>query len=143
MKLEADRRTCDRWTNRAVVRVYRATGGRLLGTEHGVPVLLLTTVNRHTGTPCTTPVAFVREIHRFVVADVDDPERGSSWPENLLDEPSARIEIGTQSWEVRAVPARGAERNRLWHRLSAGHPALREPAGESDRCHVFVLEPVS
>ena len=49
-----------RWANRLVVRVYRATGGRVLGTDHGLPVLLLTFVGRQSGMVRTTPVVFVR-----------------------------------------------------------------------------------
>ena len=114
----AEHMTGERWSTRAVVRVYRATGGRVFGTHHGRPVLLLTTVGRDTGAPCTMPVVFVREAGRFLVAGVGEGggDGDPCWPENLLREPSARVEIGSQSWEVRAVPTSGA---------------------------VFVLEPVS
>ena len=43
-------------------------GGRVFGIHHGRPVLLLTTVDRDTGAPCTMPVVFVREADRFLVA---------------------------------------------------------------------------
>jgi deazaflavin-dependent oxidoreductase (nitroreductase family) len=105
----------DRWTTRAVVRVYRATGGRVFGTHHGRPVLLLTTVGADTGAPCTTPVEFARQADRFLLVG-EGGDGDSCWPENLLREPSARVEIGSESWEVRALPTSGA---------------------------VFVLEPVS
>ena len=102
MNVTVEQMSDERWSTRAVVRVYRATGGRVCGTRNGRPVLLLTTVDRDTGAPCTTPVVFARETDRFLIGSVG--EVGSGWPANLLREPSARVEIGAESWEVRAVP---------------------------------------
>lgn len=102
MNVTVEQMSDERWSTRAVVRVYRATGGRMCGTRNGRPVLLLTTVDRDTGAPCTMPVVFVREADRFLVEGAGESD--SCWPVNLLCEPSARVEIGNESWEVRAVP---------------------------------------
>ena len=89
----AEHMTDERWKTRTVVRVYRATGGRVFGTHHGRPVLLLTTIGHDTGAPWTMPVVFIREADRFLVEG--DGQGDSCWHENLLREPSARVEIGT------------------------------------------------
>jgi deazaflavin-dependent oxidoreductase (nitroreductase family) len=134
-----------RWANRLVVRAYRATGGRVLGTDHGLPVLLLTTVGRQSGMVRTTPVVFVRDAQRFLVTGTNHGRaRRPSWCRNLLAEPSARVEIGAESWEVRAVSTAGAERDRLWELMVRRHSVLTKYLGMTDRVFpVFVLEPVS
>jgi hypothetical protein len=102
VNVTAEQMSGERWSTRAIVGVYRATGGRVFGTRHGRPVLLLTTIGHETGAPWTMPVVFIREADRFLVEG--DGQGDSCWHENLLREPSARVEIGSESWEVRAVP---------------------------------------
>ena len=51
-----------RWAIRAVskahVAAHRVTGGRVLGSVAGMPVLLLTTTGRRSGESRTTPLTF-------------------------------------------------------------------------------------
>ena len=49
------------------LRVYRASGGRLMGRTSGLPVLLLTVAGRTTGTPHTTPLVYLDSGGRYVV----------------------------------------------------------------------------
>jgi len=41
------------------IRLYRASGGRLMGKIRGVPVLLLTVAGRKSGVEHTTPVSYL------------------------------------------------------------------------------------
>jgi F420H(2)-dependent quinone reductase len=41
--------------------LYRASGGRLMGKVHGMPVLLIKVAGRKTGDPHTTPVSYFDE----------------------------------------------------------------------------------
>jgi len=133
------------WTSQLVVRVYRATGGRLPRTDNGLPLLLLTTVGRRTGVPRTTAVAFIRDAERFVVAGTNRGRGGRpSWCVNLRADPSARVEVGRESWEVRAVSTSGRERDRWWDMMCQRQPGpTRYPAATDLVVPVFVLEPVS
>lgn len=130
--------------NQVVIWVYRSSGGRLLNTSQGMAVLLLTTMGRRSGLPRTTPTVFVRDGANFlVVGTYAGRDRTPSWCGNLRAEPSARVEIGAQTWEVRAAPTSGPERDRLWEVMSGRYPGLRKYLAKTDRVFpVFVLEPV-
>ena len=49
------------------IRIYRASGGRVMGKVRGVPVLLLTVAGRRTGAEHTTPVSYIEDGGRFIV----------------------------------------------------------------------------
>ncbi|MGI8530672.1 MAG: nitroreductase/quinone reductase family protein [Geodermatophilaceae bacterium] len=49
------------------IRLYRASGGRLMGKIRGVPVLLLTVAGRKSGVEHTTPVSYLAEDGRYIV----------------------------------------------------------------------------
>src|SRR2546430_932678 len=76
-------------------RLYRASGGRVMGKVRGVPVLLLTVAGRKTGAAHTTPVAYFEDNGRFVVTgsaggSPSDPQ----WFQNLRHADRAVIEVG-------------------------------------------------
>ena len=47
--------------------LYRATGGRLMGTVRGMPVLLLTVRGRKTGAKHTAPVVYLEDDGTYLV----------------------------------------------------------------------------
>jgi deazaflavin-dependent oxidoreductase (nitroreductase family) len=129
--------------NPGVIEEYRRTGGRLSGELGAMPVLLLTTTGRRSGTAHTTPLGYVEDGARFVVAasaagSAVDPD----WYRNLVASPSVTVEVGADSRTVRATVARGAERDRLFERLTATLPGMAQYAAASGReVPVVVLNP--
>ena len=97
------------------LRVYRASGGRLLGRTSGLPVLLLTVPGRTTGTPHTTPLVYLDSGGRYVVTG---SAAGSpvepQWFRNLRKASTASVELGRERHEVAVRILSGAERDRLW-----------------------------
>lgn len=107
--------------NRNVVKQFRA-GGEIEGL-HRERLVLLTTVGRRTGRRITTPMMFHREGDRLLVmaSDAGSP-RVPDWYRNLVADPHVAVEIGDECYRVLAVPAEGAERERLWATITENYP---------------------
>lgn len=137
-------------------RIYRWSGGRLLGRLAGLPVLLLETTGRRSGTrretaltylPWTgpsepTPDASSPWEAFVVVASVLGEPRHPAWYLNLTADPEIFITVGRQRIAVRARDAEGEERERIWARLLEHSPDYAEVAQRTTRhIPVVVLEP--
>ena len=65
------------------------------------------------------------------------------WYYNLIANPRARIEVGTDSFEVAARVAEGPERERIWEEQKRLNPGFAEYEHKTDRTiPVVVLEPI-
>jgi F420H(2)-dependent quinone reductase len=122
--------------------VYRASHGRLAMRVAGQPVLLLTTIGRRTGRSRTTPVPFVGDGDRLVVAcNAGRPLPPARWL-NLSDHPGCEVQIGERTLRARAFDAAGAERDRLWQLVCSINPAYeRAQARLPRRFPVVILDP--
>lgn len=121
--------------NQAVIDEFRAAGGVVGGDFAGVPLLLLTTTGARSGEPRTMPLTYRADGPRLVVfaANGGRPQH-PGWYHNLRADPSARVEVGTDAYEVTAVDAEGAERERLWDLQVRDAPyfaGFQERAGRS------------
>lgn len=126
-------------------RILLLAGGRIrrsLFLAGGQPVLVLTTRGRKTGRPRSTPVAYVREGECFSITAANAGlERPPAWWLNLQSEPEAQVEVGGQTFAVRARRAEGSEQARLWAlfvRQNAGAETTRKLAPRE--IPVLVLE---
>lgn len=126
--------------NRSVVAQFRA-GEPVQGMDRN-RLLLLTTTGRRTGTPRTTPMMFHRDGGRLlVIASNMGAEAHPDWYLNLVADPRVTVEIGDGSYEARAVPAEGADREHLWAGLVATHPFFADHQQGIDRTiPIVVLE---
>jgi deazaflavin-dependent oxidoreductase (nitroreductase family) len=140
------------WFPRVMKRVApamdRATiklsGGRLRSGDRGVmPTLLLTHTGRKSGRERQTPLLFVRDGDRLVIAGSNwGQEHDPAWALNLVANPSCRVQVGRERREVVARVAEGEERERLWKLLLEKWPAYDTYEERSGRTiKVFVLEP--
>lgn len=101
--------------NMLVIEEFRSADGVVGGDFDGVPLLLLTTRGARSGEPRTTPLTYLRDGARLVVFAANGGRTNlPGWYHNLLADPAARIEVGTEAYEVTAAVAEGAERDRLW-----------------------------
>ena len=114
------RRWAIRFLSRAHLAAYRLSGGRVLGSVAGMPVLLLTTTGRRSGKARTTPLTFFRDAADLVVvASNGGADRSPDWALNLQQTPRAIVEIGTDKMAVTARQASQQERERLWILITA------------------------
>ena len=114
------RRRVIRGLSRTHLAVHRVTGGRVLGSVAGMPVLLLTTTGRRSGKARTTPLTFLRDgTELVVIASNGGADRPPDWSLNLQETPRAVVEIGTDPLVVTARAASEQERERLWAEVTA------------------------
>ncbi len=123
--------------------LYRITGGRIgrrVGKAH---MLLLTTLGRRTGQRRVTPLLYVEDGARFVVAASNaGDDRDPAWLLNLRKQPAAEIQIGADRIRVQAREATESESERLWPKLVSSYSHFRDYRSLSRRhIPVVVLEP--
>ncbi len=123
---------------------FKVTGGRVVTAGlPRVPALMLTTVGRRSGQKRTTPLLYVREGKRFVVAGTNwGQSKEPDWALNLRANPTAWVQVGRERGKYRARVATEEEEKRLWPELEKIWPAYetyRERSGR--KVSVFVLEP--
>lgn len=126
--------------------LLRVTGGRGLGIgRKSLPTLFLTTIGRKSGQERVTPLLFLRDGDKIIVAGSNwGQTHHPAWALNLQSNPRARIQVGRDKREVVARVADGEERERLWPMLEKTWPAYRTYRERSGRdIMVFVLEPAS
>ena len=113
--------------NRAIIEEFRANAGKVGGPFEGATVLLLTTTGAKTGRRGTTPLVYSKEGDRLVIAaSKAGAPTNPAWYHNLVAHPTATVEVGTDSYEARAVVATGAERDRLYAQHAKLNPGFAE-----------------
>ncbi len=123
-----------REVNRGVIEEFRANDGTLTGPMAGAPILLLTTVGRHSGRRTTTPLGFVDDGGRLVVAAANGgADHHPDWFLNLLANPTVEVELPGASVQAVAHHASGAERDRLLALLVATLPGLDDHLAATER----------
>ncbi|WNM35907.1 nitroreductase family deazaflavin-dependent oxidoreductase [Streptomyces sp. Li-HN-5-11] len=101
--------------NQLVIDEFRSAGGVVGGDFAGVPLLLLTTTGARSGEPRTMPMTYLRDGTRLVVFGANGGRpKHPGWYHNLLADPAALVEVGTEAYRVTATVTEGAERERLW-----------------------------
>jgi deazaflavin-dependent oxidoreductase (nitroreductase family) len=123
--------------------LYRASGGRIVATIWGLPIVLLTTTGRRSGKPRTTPLCAWRTGDTFVViasfGGMDHPPR---WWLNLQAAPAASLQVGREHIAVTARTTSGDERAQLWSQVVERAPGYLGYARRTAReIPVIVLEP--
>ena len=128
--------------NRAIIAEFRANGGKVGGPFEGSPILLLSTTGAKSGERRTTPVMYLPAGDRMVIfASKAGAPTNPGWYHNLLANPSATVELGTETFEVTATPSTGEERNELFNRQAERFPQFEEYARMTSReIPVIVLE---
>ena len=95
--------------------VYRRSGGRLLVSGLGLPMVLLTTTGRTSGRPRTVPLSgFIDGPDVVVVASNGGSDSDPAWLGNVRSDPLASVQLGPRTWPVRGREASPVEAARLW-----------------------------
>jgi deazaflavin-dependent oxidoreductase (nitroreductase family) len=104
--------------------VFLMSGGRLGNNVRGVPVLLLTTVGRHTKKRRTVPLMYLADGDRMLVvaSNASSPERPPGWWFNLTANPRAHVRAERRKGAVGTRQLHPDEQADLWPRLAAHNP---------------------
>jgi deazaflavin-dependent oxidoreductase (nitroreductase family) len=131
--------------NGQVIEEFRANGGAVGGMFEGKPMLLLHNVGAKSGTEFVTPLVYLDDDGRYVIfASKGGAPNNPGWYHNLKARPNVSIEVGTDTFDVVAEEATGAERDRLYSIQEEQQPQFSEYAQKTDRkIPVIVLSPRS
>lgn len=127
-----------RTLNRIHIFLYRKSGGKILGSVAGSPVLLLTTTGRKTGQLRTVPVVYAPYGDCYIVIASDDP----AWYHNLKSAGRAFVEIKGRTISAQMYDAPTGATDDLWSKFIAQSPAFRSAEGKPNH-QLVVLEPLS
>lgn len=98
--------------------LYRTTNGRVGKRLVDNDMLLLTTIGRHTGTPHTVPLLYLRDGERLIIiasygGRPDHPE----WYRNLDKHPQASVQILGGRMDVKAETMADSEQSEWWPKI--------------------------
>jgi deazaflavin-dependent oxidoreductase (nitroreductase family) len=129
--------------NAKVIAEFRANKGRVGGTWEETPLLLLHHTGAKSGVSRVNPLAYLPDDPRFLIwAANGGASNHPDWYRNLMAQPRTRIEVGSETIDVSAEDATGAERERLFARAAERYPQLGELARNTDRViPLIVLTP--
>ena len=120
---------------------YRRSNGQGLGgTFQKIPVALLTTTGRKTGEPRVSPLYFLRDSDKVVIA----ASRGGSnknpmWYLNLKANPKVQVQIKSEVLELTARDATEQERSKYWPKLVEMYPSYDDYQSWTDRVIPLVV----
>jgi len=128
--------------NRNLIGEFRSNEGKVGGPFAGAPLLLLTTTGAKTGRKHTTPLVYLKDADRIVVfGSKGGAPTHPAWYHNLVASPDVTVELPGDTFEARAVPIVGAERDRIFSAQKAIMPGFAEYEAKTDRqIPVIVLE---
>ncbi len=132
----------DDW-NSHIITEFRANDGQVGGPFAGTPLLLLHTTGARTGAERINPLAYRTDGDALVVfASKAGAPTNPDWYHNLLANPRASVEVGTEKHDVVARVAQAEERERLWEAQKAASPGFADYETKTDRqIPVVILDP--
>jgi deazaflavin-dependent oxidoreductase (nitroreductase family) len=100
------------------VWMYKLTGGRLGGQYRGVNILLLEHIGRKSGKKHTTPVFFIQDGDRYLIAASDQgAAKNPAWYWNITGTQPVKIQVMNKVMPVTVTEAAPEERDRLFQRF--------------------------
>jgi deazaflavin-dependent oxidoreductase (nitroreductase family) len=123
--------------------VYKLSGGRLMGSFQGRPIMLVTMTGAKTGKPRTIPLMYVPHGEGvIVVGSQGGAPRSPVWVRNLQRNPDVIVQYGGKKMALRARQVDDAEKARLWPICVQHYREYEDYQTRTDRnIPVFVCEP--
>ena len=94
--------------NARIIDEFRANEGRVGPPFQGTPLLLLHHTGARSGAAYVSPLAYLRDGDRYVVfGSKGGAPTHPAWYHNLKAHPDIEVEVGTDTFPVRAAEAEG------------------------------------
>lgn len=107
--------------------VYELSGGRVWNTFRGGQVAILTVIGRKSGEPRKTPLLYIEDGERVVMAaSKGGMSSAPVWYHNVKANPEVQIQIGARKRKMIAREASPQEEAQLWPKLEAMYPEFAE-----------------
>ena len=123
------------WVRRQVEQ-YEASGGRQGNTlaDTGQPIIIMTTVGRHTGKVRKVPLMRIEHEGEYaLLASKGGAPTNPAWYHNLVANPAASVEVGSDKVDVTARVLGDEEREPIWTALKQNYPTFQEYENSTDR----------
>jgi deazaflavin-dependent oxidoreductase (nitroreductase family) len=126
--------------NRGIIEQFRANGGKVGPPFEGAPLLILHSTGAKSGKVRLAPIVYQEVGDAWAVfaskaGAADNPD----WYHNLLANPGAKIELGTEDVAVTARVLEGDERAAIWEKQKELMPGFAEYEAKTDRIIPVVL----
>jgi F420H(2)-dependent quinone reductase len=130
-----------KWMSRINTFFYRRGGGKGLGgTFQNIPVVLLTTTGRKSGQPRVSPLYFLRDGDRIVVAaSKSGSANNPQWYLNLKADPKVSVQHQKEVLNLTARDATDEERAHYWPQLVKMYPTYEDYQSWTDRTIPIVI----
>ncbi len=127
------------------VKVYRLSGGRLMNKFLGAPVAILTHVGRKSGQLRRTPLLYLEDGEKVVLAaSKGGMSKPPLWKYNLDANPQCEIQIGPNNHLMNAHVASSDEEDLYWPQLIEIYADFEEYRTRTQgvrHINLYVLEP--
>lgn len=130
--------------NAAIIDEFRQNDGKVGGMFAGAPLLLLHSTGAKSGFERVNPMMYqaVGDAYAVFASKAGAPTN-PAWLHNLVANPEATVEIGTETIAVTARVLDAAEREPIWSQQKAAYPTFAEYEAKTDRViPVVMLDPV-
>ena len=120
--------------NAQIIQEFRANGGKVGGPFEGAPLLLLHSTGARSGQERVNPVMYLADGPRmYVFASKAGAPDNPDWYHNLRAHPDATVEVGEDTFGVRATEVTGPERDEIYARQAALNPGFAEYEAKTSR----------
>jgi deazaflavin-dependent oxidoreductase (nitroreductase family) len=120
--------------NKSIIDEFRANDGKVTGQFANANLLLLTTTGAKSGQPRVSPLAYFRiDGKLIIIGSFAGAPVNPAWVHNLRADPRARVEVGTDDFDVTARELPAAERDALFEKVAAAAPGFAEYQSKTDR----------
>ncbi|HWJ64485.1 MAG TPA: nitroreductase family deazaflavin-dependent oxidoreductase [Acidimicrobiales bacterium] len=126
--------------NRGIIEQFRANDGKVGPPFEGAPLLILHSTGAKSGKDRLAPIVFqpVDEAWAVFASKAGAPDN-PDWYHNLVANPSAKIELGTEDVAVTARVLEGDERSEIWEKQKQLMPGFADYEAKTDRVIPVVL----
>ena len=117
-----------KWMGRINTWIYRRNGGEGLGgTMQNSPIALLTTIGRKTGEPRVSPLLYLRDGDRVILAaSRGGSDKNPMWYLNLKANSEVSVQVKKEVLDLTARDATDEERAKYWPQLVAMYPTFED-----------------
>jgi deazaflavin-dependent oxidoreductase (nitroreductase family) len=131
--------------NDKIIKEFRANAGRVGGSFEGAPLLLLHSTGAKSGRERVNPMMYRKVGDAWAVfASKGGADTNPDWYHNLLANPRAQIEVGTDRFDVTARTATDDEREPIWSAQKADYSGFAGYEQKTSRqIPVVILERAS
>ena len=113
--------------NQAIIDEFRANGGVVGGPFEGATLLLLHTTGAKSGQPRISPLAYLTiDGKMLIIGSYAGAPKHPAWMHNLRAHPRARVEVGTEVYDVVVRELSDDERAATYPKVAEMAPAFAE-----------------